>query len=66
MNTLIEVEKAANALTPAERQQLFLALARGLRAEGQLPPPPRKLTLEEMTRWMDEDEAGFKRFKEMA
>ena len=62
MSTLVEIEQAALRLTAAERQQLLFALARGLRQEQPLPAP-RQFSLDEMTAWMDEDEAAFKILK---
>lgn len=62
MSTLVEIEQAALRLTPAERQQLLFSLARALRQEQALPPP-RAFSLDEMTAWMDEDEAAFKALK---
>ena len=62
MSTLVEIEQATLRLTTAERQQMLFALARGLRQEQALPPP-RQFSIDEMTAWMDEDEAAFRALK---
>ena len=41
MSTLAEIESAAAALSPREKAELLLFVARQLRAEGALLPEPR-------------------------
>ena len=62
MSTLAEIEAAADALPPREKQELFLFLAGRLRAAGDLPEP-RQFTAEQVREWIDEDEAEMKRFR---
>ncbi len=63
MSTLAEIEEAADALTPEQKQQLILFLATRLRANGAQPPEPRRFTREEMSGWIAEDEADMERFR---
>lgn len=63
MSTLAEIELAARRLTPAEKQQLLVAVAQSLRQEGKPLPEPRSFSAAEMQAWMDEDERDFKAFK---
>jgi len=62
MSTLAEIEAAADALPPQEKQELFLFLSARLRAEGVPRPEPRLFTLEQMHGWATDDEADMKRF----
>ena len=64
MTTLAEIESAAAALSPAEKQELMLFLAMRLRAEGAKLPDPRTFTTEEMAAWIEEDEADMKQLRE--
>lgn len=57
MSTLAEIEAAADALPPEQKQELILFLAARLRADGAKLPPPRKFTMEQMAAWIAEDEA---------
>jgi hypothetical protein len=62
MSTLTEIETAADALPAEQKQELILFLAARLRAgQGQLPPP-REFDLEEIERWIADDEEGYRRF----
>jgi hypothetical protein len=63
MSTLAEIEQAADALTPEQKQELILFLAARLRADGAQMPAPRKFTKEEMAGWIAEDEADMERFR---
>ena len=62
MSTLAEIERAAEALSPEEKEQLILFLAARLRAESGELPPPREFSREQLERWIAEDEAGYERF----
>jgi hypothetical protein len=64
MGTLTEIEVAAAALTPVEKQELMLFLAARLRTEGAKLPDPRQFSREEITSWINEDEADMQRFRE--
>lgn len=61
MNTLAEIETAAEDLSAAEKQELLLFLATRLRRERQQAPPPRRFTREQMEAWIGEDEADLER-----
>lgn len=63
MSKLEEIEAAAEALPPEEKQQLMLFLATRLRAQGLKLPEPRKFSAEQMKAWVAEDEADMARFK---
>jgi hypothetical protein len=63
MNTLPEIEAAADALTAEQKQELLLFLATRLRAQGRRLPEPRTFSSEQMTEWMAQDDADMKRFR---
>jgi len=63
VSTLAEIEAAADALPPEQKQELFLFLAARLRGAGQLPPP-REFTREQIEAWIADDEEGMRRFQE--
>ena len=48
MSTLAEIEKAAAALPPEQKQELMLFLATRLRAEGARLPEPRKFSRQQV------------------
>jgi hypothetical protein len=64
MNTLAEIEKAAEALPPDQKQELLLFLAARLRAGGARLPEPRKFSREQIAGWIAEDEADLERLKQ--
>ena len=66
MSTLAEIEAAADALPPEEKQELILFLATRLRGSGAKLPPPRKFSKEQIATWIAEDEAEMLRFGEGA
>jgi hypothetical protein len=61
MNTLADIETAADALTEAEKQELLLYLAASLRRERINTPAPRRFSPETIKAWIAEDEADFER-----
>lgn len=63
MSKLEEIEAAAEALPPEEKQQLLLFLATRLRAQGREMPEPRTFSTEQTAVWLKEDEADFARFQ---
>jgi len=63
MSTLAEIEQAAAALPPDQKQELMLFLAVRLRAEGARLPEPRKFSREQIESWITEDEAELRRFQ---
>ena len=64
MNTLVEIEAAAESLPPEQKQELILFLATRLRQSGVKLPPPRKFSREQIASWISEDEAEMQRFRE--
>jgi hypothetical protein len=64
MSTLMEIEAAADALPPEEKQELILFLATRLRRPGVDLPPPRKFSCERIAAWIADDEAEMQRFRE--
>ena len=64
MSTLSEIEKAADNLSPVEKQRLIVFLATRLRGQGQPLPPPRSLTREQIEAWIASDEAELRALKE--
>lgn len=59
MNTLADIETAAEALSEAEKQELLLFLATRLRRERQKTPSARRFTREQIGAWIAEDEADL-------
>ena len=64
VSTLQEIETAADALPPEQKQELFLFLAGRMRSSGAELPPPRDFSRAEMDAWIAEDEADMRRFRE--
>jgi hypothetical protein len=62
MRELVEIEQAADALSPSEKQELMLFLAVRLRAQGARLPEPRKFSPQQIEGWIAEDEADLERF----
>lgn len=63
MNSLAEIENAADTLSAEEMQELLLFLATRLRRERQKAPAPRRFTREQISDWMAEDEADLERLR---
>lgn len=63
MSTLLEIEKAAEKLPSKDQQELFLFLAAKLRAESNALPAPRQFSAKEISSWIAEDEADWKKFQ---
>lgn len=64
MSTLAEIESAADALPPEQKQELILFLATRLRKSGVKLPTPRKFSKAQMAAWIADDEAEMQRFRE--
>ena len=64
VSTLSEIEAAADALSPEQKQELLLFLAARLRAQGAKLPEPRKFSREQVANWIARDEADMQRFRE--
>jgi len=59
MSTLDEIEAAADALSPEQKQELMLFLAARLRANGAKLPEPRTFSADEIADWIARDEADL-------
>jgi len=59
---LEEIEAAADALPPEQKQELMLFLGARLRAQGGGLPKPRQFSREQLAAWVEEDEADQRRF----
>ena len=64
MTTLAEIETAADALSPEQKEELLLFLAVRLRSQRAQLPDPRKFSGEQLAAWITEDEADMRRFRE--
>jgi hypothetical protein len=64
VSKLEEIEAAAEALPPEQKQELVLFLVTRMRSQGVKLPEPRKFTREQMAGWVAEDEADMARFRE--
>ncbi len=64
--TLREIETAADALPPEQKQELLLFLAARLRARPGILPTPRMFTPEQMKAWINADEADMQRLRDDA
>jgi hypothetical protein len=64
VSTLSEIEAAADALAPEQKQELLLFLATRLRAQGATPPKPRTFSREQIAGWVALDDADMRRFRE--
>jgi hypothetical protein len=63
MSTLEEIEAAADALSPAQKQELLLFLVARLRGSGSLPEP-RKFARDQIDAWVAEDDEDMRRLRE--
>ena len=63
MSTLAEIEAAADALSPEQKQELMLFLAARLRSDGAKLPEPRAFSPDEIADWIARDETDLARFK---
>jgi hypothetical protein len=64
VSRLDEIEAAAEALAPEEKQELMLFLATRMRGQGLPMPEPRKFSRDQMAGWIAEDEADMRRFEQ--
>jgi hypothetical protein len=62
MNSLAEIERAADVLQTEEKKELVMFLLTRLRGEGGVLPPVRDIPKEQIEKWVSEDEAGYQRF----
>ena len=66
MSSLAEIEQAAAALSPQQKQELMLFLGARLRVERMGLPEPRQFAREQVQSWVAEDEADLKYFREQS
>ncbi len=64
MSTLTEIEAAAEALSPQQKEELLVFLAAQLRAQSGRLPEPRQFTAQQVASWVSEDEADLRRLRE--
>jgi len=64
MSTLKEIEAAADALPPAQKQELLMLLAARLRAQGGHLPAPKRFSREQLSAWIAEDESNMKHLRD--
>ena len=64
MTTLAEIQTAADALSPEQKEELLLFLAVRLRSQRARLPEPRKFSQEQIAAWIAEDELDMQRFRE--
>jgi hypothetical protein len=63
LTTLTEIKAAIDALSPEQKQELFLFLAARLRAGVTQLPAPREFNREQIEAWISDDEEGMRRFQ---
>jgi hypothetical protein len=64
MTTLTEIETAADALSPEQKEELLLFLAVRLRSQRARLADPRTFSREQIAAWIAEDESDMQRFTE--
>lgn len=64
MSTLPEIEAAADALSPEQKQELLLFLAARLRVDRATLPPLRNFTRQQHSEWVAQDESDMRQFRE--
>jgi hypothetical protein len=60
--TLLEIEKAADALSIEEKREVIIFLLKRLRGHENGWPPVRDIPKETIEKWIEEDEAGYQKF----
>jgi hypothetical protein len=60
--TLLEIQKAADALSMQEKRQLIIFLLKRLRGIQGALPPVRDIPKETIEKWIEDDEAGYQKF----
>ena len=60
--TLLEIEKAADALSIEEKREVIIFLLNRLRGIQGALPPVRDIPKETIDKWIEEDEAGYQKF----
>jgi hypothetical protein len=60
--TLLEIQKAADALSIEEKRHLISFLLRRLRDNQVELPPVRDVPNETIKKWIEDDESGYRNF----
>lgn len=60
--TLLEMQKAADALSIEEKRELIIFLLKRLRGIQGALPIVRDIPKETIEKWIEEDEAGYQKF----
>ena len=60
--TLLEMQKAADALSIEEKRELIIFLLKRLRGIQGALPPVRDIPKETIEKWIEDDEAGYQKF----
>lgn len=63
MSSLAEIETAAEALPPEQKQELMIFLAARLRGHAAQLPEPRQFSPQQRAEWIAEDEADMRKFR---
>lgn len=63
MSTLAEIERAAAALPPKDKERLMLILGAQLRAERASSTEPRRFTREQIQSWIAQDQAALRQLR---
>jgi hypothetical protein len=60
--TLLEIQKAADALSMQEKRELIIFLWKRLRGIQGALPTVRDIPKETIEKWIEDDEAGYQKF----
>ena len=60
--TLLEMQKAAAALSIEEKREFIIFLLKRLRGIQEALPAVRDIPKETIEKWIEEDEAGYQKF----
>lgn len=60
--TLLEIQKAADALSIQEKRELIIFLLKRLRNNQVELPPVRDIPNQTIEKWIEDDESGYKIF----
>ena len=64
MTTLAEIETAADALSPEQKEELLLFISVRHSSQRARLPEPREFSREQIAAWMAEDKADMDRIRE--
>lgn len=63
--TLLEMQKAADALSMEEKRELIIFVLKRLRGIQEALPAVRDIPKETIEKWIEEDEAGYQKFLDL-